>query len=63
MSEKHLIKNNSTNNVKDEIIKEYKSLSEDNDEQLNELAMNIKENEDKVDKITKTMDLIINKKK
>ena len=62
ISEKHLIKNNSSNYIKDEIIKEYKSLSEDNDKQLNEIAINIKENEDKIDNMAKTMNLILSKK-
>ena len=56
------LKNNSTNNLKEEIIKEYKSLSVDNDEQLNELAINIKENKDQIDLINKKINLIANKK-
>ena len=56
------LKNNSTNNLKEEIIKEYKSLSYDNDEQLNELAINIKENKDQIDLINKKINLIANKK-
>ena len=63
ISEKHKIKNNSSNNIKDEIFKEYKSLSEDNDDQLNEIAINIKENEDKIDNMAKRMNLLINQKK
>ena len=50
------------NNFKDEIIREYKSLTDDNDEQLNELALNIKENENKINQITKTMNLIMQSK-
>jgi len=60
--DKNMIKNNSTNNLKEEIIKEYKSLSVDNDEQLNELAINIKENKDQIDLINKKINLIANKK-
>ena len=60
--DKNTIKNNSTNNLKEEIIKEYKSLSYDNDEQLNELAINIKENKDQIDLINKKINLIANKK-
>ena len=60
--DKNMIKNNSTNNLKEEIIKEYKSLSYDNDEQLNELAINIKENKDQIDLINKKINLIANKK-
>ena len=63
ISEKHMIKNKSSNNIKDEILKEYKSLSEDNDDQLNEIAINIKENEDKIDNMAKRMNLLINQKK
>lgn len=62
ISDKNMIKNNSTNNLKEEIIKEYKSLSIDNDEQLNELAINIKENKDQIDLINKKINLIANKK-
>ena len=63
ISEKHKIKNNSSDGVEDEIFKEYKSLSEDNDDQLNEIAINIKENEDKIDNMAKRMNLLINQKK
>ena len=52
----------SDTNIKDEIIQEYKSNSEDNVDQLNYLAFNIKENENKINQITKTMNLIINQK-
>ena len=62
ISVKNIIKNNSSNNLKEEIIKEYKSLSEDNDEKLNELALNIKENKDQIDMIIKNMNLIENEK-
>ena len=57
----NIIENNSLNDIKNEIIKDYKSIDNDNDEQLNELALNIKENENKINQITKTMNLIINK--
>ena len=58
----NIVKRNSLNNFKDEIIREYKSLTDDNDEQLNELALNIKENENKINQITKTMNLIMQSK-
>lgn len=50
-----------SNNMKYIINKEYESLSDDN-EKLNELAKNIKENEDKVDQMNKTMNEIIQSK-
>ena len=54
--------NISDTNIKDEIIQEYKSNSEDNVDQLNDLAFNVRENENKINQITKTMNLIINQK-
>ena len=50
------------NNFNDEIFREYKSLTEDNDEQLDELALNIKENENKINQLNKSMNLIIQSK-
>ena len=56
------IKNNSSNKINDEIVKEYKSLTSDNDEQINELALNIKENENKINQIKNKINKIIQKK-
>ena len=49
---------NSYNNINYDINKEYESLSDDN-EKLNELAKNIKENENKIEKMNKTMNEIL----
>ena len=49
---------NSYNNINYDINKEYESLSDDN-EKLNELAKNIKENENKIKKMNKTMNEIL----
>ena len=49
---------NSYNNINYDINKDYEPLTDDN-EKLNELAKNIKENENKIDKINKTMNEII----
>ena len=56
------IKNNSSNKINEEIVKEYKSLTSDNDEQINELALNIKENENKINQIKNKINKIIQKK-
>ena len=45
---------NSYNNINYDINKNYEPLTDDN-EKLNELEKNIKENENKIDKINKTM--------